>query len=71
MCLAIPMKLIEIKENEGIVEVNGVRRKVDLSLLSSVKKGDYVIVHAGFAIEKLDPEYAKEVEDIWKELEPI
>ncbi len=71
MCLATPMKLIEIEGNEGIVEVNGVRRKVDLSLLSTIKKGDYVIVHAGFAIEKLDPNYAKEVEEIWKELEPI
>ncbi len=71
MCLAIPMKLIEVKKGEGIVETNGVKRKVDLSLLKDVKEGDYIIIHAGFAIEKLDPDYAKEIEDIWKELEPI
>ncbi len=71
MCLAIPMRLIEVNEDEGIVETNGVKRKVDLSLLKDVKEGDYIIIHAGFAIEKLDPDYAKEIEDIWKELKPI
>ncbi len=71
MCLAIPMKIIEVNKNKGVVETNGVKREVDLTLLPDIKEGDYVIVHAGFAIEKLDPEYAKEVEAIWKELEPI
>ncbi len=71
MCLAIPMKLIEVNQNKGVVETNGVKREVDLTLLSDAKVGDYVIVHAGFAIEKLDPSYAKEIEEIWKELEPV
>ncbi len=75
MCLAVPMKLIEIKDEgdtkRGVVETGGVMREVDLTLLKDVKTGDYVIVHAGFAIEKIDPGYAKEIEDIWRELEPV
>ena len=71
MCLAVPMKLIEVNADEGIVETNGVRRSVNLTLLENIEPGDYIIVHAGFAIERLDPDYAKEVEEIWKELEPI
>lgn len=71
MCLAVPMKIIKVDGDEGIVEIDGVKRSVNISLLENVNKGDYVIVHAGFAIERLDPDYAKEVEEIWKELKPI
>lgn len=71
MCLAVPMKIIKVNGDEGTVEIDGVKRSVNISLLENVNKGDYVIVHAGFAIERLDPDYAKEVEEIWKELKPI
>jgi len=71
MCLAVPMKIIKVDGDEGTVEIDGVKRSVNISLLENVNKGDYVIVHAGFAIERLDPDYAKEVEEIWKELKPI
>jgi len=71
MCLAVPMKIIKVNGDEGTVEIDGVKRNVNISLLENVNKGDYVIVHAGFAIERLDPDYAKEVEEIWKELKPI
>lgn len=59
MCIGIPMKVIEIKGNFGIVELGGVRKEVSLFLLAQVKIGDYVIVHAGFAIQKLDEAEAK------------
>lgn len=60
MCLAIPMKVVEIDGEFGTVELGGVRRKAGLQLIEEVKIGDYVIVHAGFAIEKLDEDEAQE-----------
>ncbi|KYC46007.1 MAG: hydrogenase assembly chaperone [Candidatus Methanofastidiosum methylothiophilum] len=67
MCLAVPGKVIEIKDTVGIVDFNGVKREVRLDLVD-VKIGDYVIVHTGFAIEKMDEKDALESLDIWKEL---
>lgn len=60
MCLAVPMKVIEIDGEFGDAELGGVKRKVNLQLLPETKIGDYVIVHAGFAIQKLDREDAEE-----------
>ena len=59
--MAIPMKIVEIrKDGIGVVELDGSRRDANLSLVSDPKLGDYVIVHAGFAIEKLDEKEANE-----------
>lgn len=69
MCLAIPMKIIEIEdENSAYVELNGVRNKIDISLLEDVKVGDYVIVHTGFAIEKLNEEEAQETLSLFQQI---
>ena len=54
MCLAVPSKIIEINENVARVEVDGVVRDASIMLLEDAKIGDYVIVHAGFAISKVD-----------------
>jgi len=59
MCLAVPMKVVEIRGDMGVAELGGVRREVGLMLLDEVQVGDYVLVHAGFAIEKVDPEEAE------------
>ncbi len=59
MCLAIPGKVVELKEEgKGIVDYGGVRREADLSFVNA-RVGDWVIVHAGFAIEILSEEEAK------------
>ena len=58
MCLAVPMKLIEIDGDVGRAELGGVVRDVRLDLLEDAKVGDYVIIHAGFAIQQLDQEEA-------------
>ena len=59
MCLGMPMTIKEVRENgTGIVELEGTRYDVDFSLIADPKVGDFVIVHAGFAIERLDPEEA-------------
>ena len=54
MCLAVPSKIIEIDEQVAKVEVDGVVRDASIMLLDDVGIGDYVIVHAGFAISKVD-----------------
>lgn len=54
MCLAVPSKIIEINNSVARVEVDGVVREASLMLLDDAKLGDYVIVHAGFAISKVD-----------------
>jgi len=60
MCLGIPAKIIDIKEDEGRVELGGIKRRINLSLVDDIKIGDYVIVHAGFAITKMDEKEANE-----------
>lgn len=58
MCLAVPSKIIEINDTVAKVDVDGVIRETSIMLLDDAKIGDYVIVHAGFAISKLDEEAA-------------
>jgi len=58
MCLAVPSKIIEINDTTAKVEVDGVVRDASIMLLDDVSLGDYVIVHAGFAISKVDEEAA-------------
>ena len=60
MCLAIPSKIVKIENNIGIIDVDGVQRTASLLLLEDPKVGEYVIVHAGFAIKKIDEEAAME-----------
>jgi len=60
MCLAVPLKVEKIDDNVATVMSDGVRIRVDASLVPDLKPGDYVLVHAGFAIEVLKPEEAEE-----------
>lgn len=60
MCLGIPGRIIEIKGVTATVDVAGTRKDANLRLLDGAKVGDYVIIHAGFAIEKIDEDKAKE-----------
>jgi len=68
MCLAIPMELIERGEYDGEVELYGVRRKVSLMLLPEAEVGEYLLIHAGYAIGKLNEEEAKETIALLEEL---
>ncbi|MEK6625256.1 MAG: HypC/HybG/HupF family hydrogenase formation chaperone [Bdellovibrionota bacterium] len=67
MCLAIPMKILEIQGTQGSLEVGGVIRSVDLSLVSPVSVGQYVIVHAGFAIAILQEDEAQKTLALFKD----
>ncbi len=68
MCLAIPSKIIKIDNNVATIDVDGVKREASLLLLEDPKIGDYVIVHAGFAIHKIDETEAKESLKVLREL---
>jgi hydrogenase expression/formation protein HypC len=60
MCLAVPMKIVSRKDSEATAEMEGVLRKISLMMLPEAQVNDYVIVHAGFAIEKLNEVEAEE-----------
>ena len=60
MCLAIPMEVVKVEGNQAWVELGGVGRWVRVDLLGEVAVGEYVLIHAGLAIERLRPEEAKE-----------
>ena len=69
MCLAIPAKVLEVSGSRARVDFGGgVTREVNVSLLEKVKVGDYVIVHAGFAIQILDSEEAEKTLKLWEEV---
>jgi hydrogenase expression/formation protein HypC len=60
MCLAIPLKLVSVDGTDAVGEVGGIQREVSIMMTPDVKVGDYVIVHAGFAIQVLDQKEAEE-----------
>ena len=68
MCLAIPLKIIEISGNTATGEALGMTREIRVDFSPEPKVGDYVIVHAGFAIERLGEEQALEDLEAWKEV---
>ena len=61
MCLAFPGKIVEIKNQQATADFDGVQKKINTGLVPGIKKGDWVIVHAGFAISQLTQEDAWEV----------
>lgn len=58
MCLAVPVKITRITGTTAEVDMAGVKRSVDVRLVAGVKAGDYILVHAGFGIEKIDKKEA-------------
>ena len=67
MCLAIPSRITKIENNMATIDVEGVQREASLLLLEDAQVGDYVIVHAGFAIQKLDEAAAQETLDLLRD----
>lgn len=69
MCLAIPAQITQLKE-DNIVEVSvlGIVREASIDLTPEAKVGDYVLIHAGFAIEIVDPDYAQETLDLVRQM---
>ena len=68
MCIAIPSRITRIEKDTATIEMDGVRREVSLLLLEEPRVGDYVLVHAGYAIQKMDEATARESLKILKEM---
>lgn len=68
MCLAIPLKIVEIDGMDAVGEVEGLRRRMRLDFIREPKLGEYVIVHAGFAIERLPEKQALADIEAWAEV---
>jgi hydrogenase expression/formation protein HypC len=71
MCLAVPAKVVEIVDEENQiakVEIGGVRRNISVALLDDVRVGDWVLVHVGFAIQKVDEEEAMQTLTLLRQL---
>jgi hydrogenase expression/formation protein HypC len=68
MCLAIPVLIQEIEGSEALVEIGGVKRKISLVLTPETKVGQYVLIHAGYAIGVLDEEEAQETLKLLEEM---
>lgn len=60
MCLAVPLRLVSVEGTDAVGEVGGIQREVSIMMTPDAKVGDYVIVHAGFAIQMLDRKEAEE-----------
>ncbi|MFX1473991.1 MAG: HypC/HybG/HupF family hydrogenase formation chaperone [Promethearchaeota archaeon] len=68
MCLAIPARIISIEEDKATVDFGGVTRVISLALLPDTVVGDYVLVHTGYAIQKVDREEAEKTLDLWNQI---
>ncbi len=69
MCLAIPVRVVELREgDQAMVDVGGVRKEISLTLVDGIAVGDYVILHVGYAIQKLDAEEAEKTLALFAEL---
>ena len=69
MCLAVPLQLVEINGNSAVGEAMGMRRNIRVDFIENPQIGDYVIVHAGFAIERLPEQQAVQDLEAWEEVQ--
>lgn len=69
MCLAIPARVVELQDDDqAIVDLGGVRKEVSMALVEDVHVDDYVIVHVGYALNKIDPEEAEKTLRLFAEM---
>ena len=69
MCLAVPARVVELLDgDDATIDVAGVRKRISLALVDGVQAGDYVIVHVGYALQRLDPDEAQRTLDLFREV---
>lgn len=69
MCLAIPAQIVELRDGDNaLVDLAGVKKEISLALVEGVAVGDYVIVHVGYALNKLDPDEAAKTLKLFAEM---
>lgn len=70
MCLAIPVRVERvIDDNTALVDIGGVNKEISITLVDDVHEGDYVILHVGYALNKLDPEEAEKTLELFAQME--
>ena len=69
MCLAIPLQLVQINGNSAVGEAMGMKRQIRVDFIENPQIGDFVIVHAGFAIERLPEQQAMQDLEAWEEVQ--
>lgn len=68
MCLAVPAQIIVLEEYSAIIDIMGIESKVNAQLIEEPKVGDYILVHAGCAIQKIDTDYFEELQKIFQSI---
>jgi hydrogenase expression/formation protein HypC len=68
MCLSVPAKIVQVDKNMAKAEVGGLLREISIDLCPEVAVGEYVLIHAGFAVQRLDEKEAKETLELLKQL---
>jgi hydrogenase expression/formation protein HypC len=68
MCFAVPGRVTNVDGNYATVDFGGARRRVNVTLLEDIKVGEYVLVHVGYAIQKVSPRDAQETWKLWSEI---
>ena len=68
MCLAIPAKVRDIDSYSEIIDIMGLESRINIQLIEELKVGDYVLVHAGCAIQKIDKDYFEELQSIFQSI---
>ncbi len=69
MCLAVPAKVLEVNGDSALVELGGARRRVNITLIDTpLTEGDYVLIHVGYAIQRMSLNEAQETLRIWEEI---
>ena len=68
MCVAVPGKVIKVYEDEALVEFIESKKKVNIALINDVKVGDYLLIHVGIAIEKIDKDEGEKTVEIFKSM---
>ena len=68
MCLAVPAQIIGLEEYSAIIDIMGIESKVNAQLIEEPKIGDYILVHAGCAIQKIDTDYFEELQKIFQSM---
>ncbi len=70
MCLAMPARVVEMKDDDqAVVELDGVRKEISVALIEAPRVGDYVIVHVGYALSRLDPDEAAKTLALFAEMQ--
>jgi len=71
MCLAVPARVVELNGDSAIVDLDGIRKETSTVLLDEIAVGDYVLIHVGFALERIDPVEAAKTLKLFDELKAM